>query len=52
MKLLKFPLLALLAIAAILTSCEVEDSADVNQDNLITPADFNAWVIAFNSNCP
>ena len=26
--------------------------ADVNQDGMVTPADFNAWVIAFNSNDP
>ena len=45
MKLLKFPLLALLAIAAILTSCEVEDSADVNQDKI-----YQDYELFYNSN--
>ncbi|MEO0631969.1 MAG: FG-GAP repeat protein, partial [Planctomycetota bacterium] len=26
--------------------------ADTNNDGLLTPADFNAWVIAFNTNAP
>ncbi len=26
--------------------------ADVNADGLVTPADFNAWIIAFNTNAP
>ncbi len=26
--------------------------ADVNGDGLVTPADFNAWIIAFNTNAP
>lgn len=32
--------------------CDPCDLADVNNDGLVTPADFNAWIIAFNNNDP
>ena len=41
------------AIEALGDSAQPSDClADVNGDGLVTPADFNAWIIAFNSQAP
>ncbi len=43
---------ALEICAEVVDPCDPCDLADVNNDGVVNPADFNAWIIAFNNNDP
>ena len=36
----------------VLDGCVIDCAADLNLDGLLTPADFNAWLVSYNQGCP